>query len=365
MKIMKEQLNEYFNENKESLYYSNIKVLNGLVLYSMLGLILFSIGAFVTFDSNKSFWLNVAYGMYFTALIIIYFVSKFMMKYEVKKLAATKTLVYTSIVLINIFIIVISVFITGDTVRPLYFLLINVLTPTIFILKKKEIFISIILPAVIFVTLSYFYRPVSFIDDIYISASSIVIGIPFNLLLRNVKLEGAYIRGLYQKQANTDALTNIPNRRAFNAQVKASLNTKVDKSLLLVIIDLDKMKDINDNYGHQYGDLAIKGFAEKLEVFALENQLFTARIGGDEFVVIGLHYHERQVEEVLSRITKLPDDILINDDLKITVSVGGYFTKSIKDRDFDDIFNEADKVLYSVKNGNRNGYKLVIEGKNK
>lgn len=363
MNIMKDQLKEYFKENEENLYYSNVKVLNGLVLYSMVGLILFTIGGILTFDANKAFWLTVSYGLYFIALAIIYFISKHMMNKEIENIVSTKALIYASMFLIQTFIIATSIFITGVTVRPLFFLLINVLTPTIFILKKREILVAIFLPAIVFVILSYFFRNASFKDDVYIAATSIIIGVPFNILFYHIKLEGAYVRSLYYMQANTDALTNIPNRRAFNAKVKASLNNRFEKSLLLVIIDLDKMKDINDNFGHHMGDLAIKGFAKLLSEFAVENQLFPARIGGDEFVIIGLHYHERQVEEVLKRISKLPGDLIIGEEIKVTVSVGGYFTRNIKNRDFDEIFDEADKALYTVKTGSRNGYKLVIDEK--
>lgn len=189
MKIVKEQLTEYFNDNKEDLYYSNVKALNGLVLYSIVGLILFSIGAILTFDSTKTFWLNVSYSIYLIALIVIYFISKHMLKNNIKRLVTTKALIYTSIILINIFIITTSIFITGVAVRPIFFLLINVLTPTIFVLNKREIFVTIIAPAIVFVFLSYFYRYVSFKDDIYIASASIVIGILFNLLFYNIKLE--------------------------------------------------------------------------------------------------------------------------------------------------------------------------------
>ena len=84
-----------------------------------------------------------------------------------------------------------------------------------------------------------------------------------------------------------DALTGLPNRAMFDAQLKLAVSTAREQQsgTGLLIVDLDNLKSLNDKYGHQTGDAAIKALAEELRKQAGENCM-VARIGGDEFGVV-------------------------------------------------------------------------------
>lgn len=361
MKITRKQTNDYFNENKESLYFSNIKKINSVSIYSIIGLILFSFIAFFTFELEKWTKLNIAYGIHFLGLIILILTTRYVMNKEIKNLAVTKACTYGAIIIIQIFIISISIFITSETIRPIFFLLINVLIPSMIFLTKKEMILAIIFPAIIFTILSYFFRNASFNDDLYIAISSIIFGIPFNLVFFKIKIEDAYVRTLYHKQANTDVLTSLPNKRAFDTKIAELLKEQVANSMLLAVLDLDKVKMINDTYGHIYGDKAIKGFAKILEICAVENDLFAYRIGGDEFAIIGIDYNINKAEEILNTVVTRVSRILIEDKIKVSVSIGGYFTTNITKYQYDEIFKIADEALYQVKENSRNNYSIISD----
>jgi diguanylate cyclase (GGDEF)-like protein len=101
-------------------------------------------------------------------------------------------------------------------------------------------------------------------------------------------------------QASTDSLTGIGNRHAFDrtlAQLTASGDPTASQRLMLVMIDLDGLKRINDERGHTHGDNLLREFAQQIAVLK-EDGMSVFRLGGDEFAVLG----ERSQEE-LARLT--------------------------------------------------------------
>jgi len=91
------------------------------------------------------------------------------------------------------------------------------------------------------------------------------------------------------RQAETDALTGLLNRRAFDMKLKQvflhAMRQK-DSPLSLLFFDLDYFKDINDEFGHQFGDAYLKKMAGVLQEIIREDVDFAFRIGGDEFAVV-------------------------------------------------------------------------------
>lgn len=90
------------------------------------------------------------------------------------------------------------------------------------------------------------------------------------------------------KLSNLDGLTEIPNRRYFDKEIMAQWNSaKIYKHpLSLMLIDVDKFKEYNDNYGHLAGDYCLQQIAKSIQVVSNEADGFAARYGGDEFVAV-------------------------------------------------------------------------------
>ena len=147
------------------------------------------------------------------------------------------------------------------------------------------------------------------------------------------------------KNANTDALTGLANRRSVFEFVE-----ELEEMYIAIFgIDLDNFKSINDIYGHQEGDKALVLTAQVLRECMPES--FIARNGGDEFMVIMLGEHtSEEIEETRKMIeTKLDDAFSVSGNLReITASVGAAYTDKGRGY-FDRLVAEADARMYEAK----------------
>ena len=156
------------------------------------------------------------------------------------------------------------------------------------------------------------------------------------------------------EEANKDALTDCYNRKGLIFYSKKMLNEakKKRKNLFVCSIDLNGLKYINDTFGHDAGDRAIKEIAFKLKDSVPESaKVF--RTGGDEFQIIG----------VFERRTNAPTEILsafdskiaeLNKNSKLDYSIGASYGWSMcipekNMTDIDDMFKEADSKMYEMK----------------
>lgn len=105
------------------------------------------------------------------------------------------------------------------------------------------------------------------------------------------------------QQATLDELTNISNRRGFMMLAQCTLRLCVRENICasLVFMDLDKLKPINDTFGHAEGDRALTVFAEHMKTACRDSDIF-ARLGGDEFAMLIIHSSKEHAESVVSRL---------------------------------------------------------------
>ena len=162
-----------------------------------------------------------------------------------------------------------------------------------------------------------------------------------------------------RKEALTDSLTGISNRKMFDMELRNAARDAMEKGedLSLMMIDIDYFKKFNDTYGHQVGDEVLKLLANTLNK-TVKGSDIAARYGGEEFAVIlpttNLDGAYSVGEAIRTRIsTKKLVNRQTNTDLgKITVSVGiSQFKYGEK---LTDLIRRADQALYSAKNLGRN-----------
>jgi len=150
----------------------------------------------------------------------------------------------------------------------------------------------------------------------------------------------------------TDYLTGLYNRRGFmtlaEQQIKILERTKT-RSLLL-FADLDKMKSINDKLGHKKGDKALIEVASILKKVFRESDII-ARIGGDEFAVLGIVAQKSDIGAFESRLQEQIDihNAYENRDYKISLSVGTACSDPEKHYSIDELMSMADKLMYEQK----------------
>ena len=108
--------------------------------------------------------------------------------------------------------------------------------------------------------------------------------------------------GQSQIEARTDDLTGIANRRALSAALATAATDRRDAALL--VVDLDRFKEINDQHGHAVGDEVLRVMAERLRT-TLPADAFLGRIGGDEFAVLLLGTASRDALDVAGVVIRL------------------------------------------------------------
>jgi len=152
--------------------------------------------------------------------------------------------------------------------------------------------------------------------------------------------------------SETDELTKLLNRRGFlkNARHLLAMSRRKEKDGILFFADLDGLKGINDTYGHEEGDNAIKALAAVLKRAFRESDVL-ARLGGDEFTVFTLNTHSEMLETFEKRI----DDDLEEHNRKsdkpyqVSVSIGAVPFKHTDVVDIETLMNKADVLLYQQK----------------
>ncbi len=152
-----------------------------------------------------------------------------------------------------------------------------------------------------------------------------------------------------QLQATTDPLTGLLNRRSLEADLTTLRSG--DHSFAVAFIDLDHFKELNDTFGHETGDRALRSFARVLRSTAREGDLI-CRWGGEEFVIVFPGATSAQIEPIAQRIAgNLADAVLTGDVPPFTVSVG--LADSDSATEPADVIRTADEAMFRAKQNGR------------
>lgn len=156
-----------------------------------------------------------------------------------------------------------------------------------------------------------------------------------------------YNRLKYFKAQNLhDGLTNVYNRKSFDIMYEKY--REKDDNFALVMIDIDNFKLINDNYGHKFGDVVIKGITNTICVM-LEQDDKVFRYGGEEFSVLIRNKSGEEVADIIDNIRVAIENKKWNEDVTVTISAGVAHISDSKN-----VLEEADKNLYKAKQLGRN-----------
>ena len=158
--------------------------------------------------------------------------------------------------------------------------------------------------------------------------------------------------------ANTDQLTGLGNRRAFElrADEEIARELRIHRGLGFLVIDIDKFKSFNDAHGHLAGDHVLKTVAKSMDA-AVRKYDIVFRYGGEEFVILVCEADFEDILMVAERVRKAVEKTEIefeNKILKVTISVGvAYFNRTLHSS-WSDLFIDADKQVYNAKKQGRN-----------
>jgi diguanylate cyclase (GGDEF)-like protein len=157
-------------------------------------------------------------------------------------------------------------------------------------------------------------------------------------------------------QAATDPLTGLANRRRL--QVEVGRARESSDGYAVVLADLDRFKDLNDTFGHDVGDRALRVFAGVLRESVRERDL-ACRYGGEEFVVLLPHCNVTQAQDAVDRIRAELIGVLTGGDVPGFTASFGLADSSMAD-DFDAVLRIADEALLRAKNSGRNRVEVGV-----
>jgi diguanylate cyclase (GGDEF)-like protein len=164
----------------------------------------------------------------------------------------------------------------------------------------------------------------------------------------------------YQREktlAETDSLTGLPNRYFFDESLKLAISNshRNHKTLALLLLDIDNFKLINDNFGHDTGDILLKKTVMTIKSGLRENEIFS-RLGGDEFAITLLNLessdHASLVAQRIVNAMKVPLE-LASTLVHSTVSIGIALYPD-NSRTSEELFKHADIAMYKAKKRGRN-----------
>lgn len=157
-----------------------------------------------------------------------------------------------------------------------------------------------------------------------------------------------------QRLAETDPLTGLLNRRAFEARVEALRQASAPLPTGLIICDIDHFKRVNDEYGHEVGDRALKAFSQLLERETPETAICT-RLGGEEFCILLAGATDETIRLQACHLRVAVERLQIStkgDCLSLTASFG--YCRLDPDSDLTTAMAEVDAAVYQAKSDGRN-----------
>lgn len=175
-----------------------------------------------------------------------------------------------------------------------------------------------------------------------------------------------YARQSLKVLAQTDELTGLFNRRAFNHMLTLEINkaARYKKHFSLLAIDADNLKSTNDRYGHGAGDRLLKKIADTVDA-CLRSSDTLSRIGGDEFIVLMPETDLNAAFEAAGRIIQAVNAaplIILQDRISISVSMG-IACYPQHGADMTELMDSADHALYKSKTSGRNTINTADSGK--
>ncbi|TYC51867.1 GGDEF domain-containing protein [Rhodobacterales bacterium] len=189
---------------------------------------------------------------------------------------------------------------------------------------------------------------------------------PFFFILLNKMRQLSIAHRELAELAATDSLTSMLNRRAFGEVVEGYIErmAKIAErpTDALLVIDVDHFKGINDTFGHDIGDDALKLIARTIRSTLTDTDL-AGRLGGEEFAIFLPGKLPEQVSRTAETMRAAIDSLKFQPEDRphpLSISIGGIIFKETLS--FRDLYRQADKQLYFAKNNGRNRVELDMIG---
>ena len=164
---------------------------------------------------------------------------------------------------------------------------------------------------------------------------------------------------ILERRASLDLLTGLYNQVTAKSRIEQILETSPERQYGVVLFDLDRFKEANDQNGHLFGNDVLKFVADKIRSSTRKEDI-AARIGGDEFLIF-MEYNLRFDNQV-QRLFRVLTDYYENFRISVSMGISLYPSDGAT---YDEIFECADKALYASKRSGKNQYRYYNENMKK
>jgi diguanylate cyclase (GGDEF)-like protein len=172
-----------------------------------------------------------------------------------------------------------------------------------------------------------------------------------------VALENARVHDVVQRQAITDDLTGLVNRRGFGGALEAEIERarRFGEPLALILADIDDFKRINDMFGHPVGDVVLRSFAELLRSHVRDDDV-TGRVGGEEFAILLPGTDAGEAATVAERMRRSLSTFAfpVSDGQAVQMTSSFGIAELATSAGADDLLRAADEALYRAKSEGKN-----------
>ena len=157
------------------------------------------------------------------------------------------------------------------------------------------------------------------------------------------------------RRMEVDPLTGVFNRNKFPSATRdfMRISLEIKEPFALIMFDIDHFKNINDTYGHDVGDVVLVGFAQTISSF-LDRRHILIRWGGEEFILLCLHYDGAEAEAFANTIREAVAEAHIHPSTHVTCSGGVAIWYGTEKDTVERVVKRADTALYQSKENGRN-----------
>ena len=247
--------------------------------------------------------------------------------------------------------IALSVFPYPDT--PQIFISLCFMFMPVLLNQRPAVLLGVMLTAeAVFVVLAARYKTAfSLQNDLFNTAAAILFSLVIMVITNRLRCRDYSVRMKLEQLSETDALTGLMNKNAFEECSAAYLRgPEAAGGCTLLVLDLDEFKQVNDLYGHPVGDAMLTAMGQILRSTFRQSDL-VGRIGGDEFAVLLRGVGSTAVPESKCAALRARLDELVVEGVALhgSCSVGGAAYPGARPISYADLFRTADEALYGVK----------------
>ncbi len=349
------QQTEDLQANKKEIDAENLRVLE---IVSLAFLLVFGLSFITSFFSDLFIRAELD-AVRWSYIAIIIFCGLFFIRVHFYKMKNVLRMTYIFNTVAILYSIVICSFITPDAVS-VNFIVVLFMIATLYTDKSVNINLYIITSTVIYLIVAYLFKTeisfyAEFVHITTVAALAMVIG----GIVRQDRLSNITRKTAMEKQATTDQLTGIANRRKlYQDLARVEAKESQERIFAVAMLDIDYFKNYNDTYGHQKGDDCLYKIGQCFLALQRNYNVKFYRYGGEEFVMLFLSKDEIKLNLLLQEFNELIKVLKIphreSPYQRVTFSIGVTLYNPGYEEHYEGMLTHADQALYLSKENGRN-----------